>query len=332
MHVLKNLLFISLVFIFCNVGIALSDGYDIKACYQDADKYKNKYDMSRSGVNQAEVINFICELKTAFTNNDKQTISGMVDYPFCVHVGDTMKKIGTRKEFLENFDNIFNKRVRTVLENFSYESVFSTWQGVSFGRGEIWISQSIGGLIKIQAINNEDWKKRYKKSKECGTGKWEITESQTSKGKDGKEVERLPDNVFSDWIYPIDEKNLPNLIYEHDQNPPDILIDYVEMHKDPPDQETLRSKAEIIKNDKMWLNNKPPVEMFAYMLELIYSGNGDKAFSFFQKAWPPSQLNKQETLHDFCDQLSLSSYWNVVEKLNGNKIDWVKDNLGILNR
>lgn len=60
----------------------------------------------------------------------------------------------------------------------------------------------------------------------------------------------------------------------------------------------------------------PPV-LWGYMLDLIYTGNGNLAFDFFDKAWPDWKKAKKEFLDAFKKQLSRSPYWYGIKVMNG---------------
>ncbi len=56
------------------------------------------------------------------------------------------------------------------------------------------------------------------------------------------------------------------------------------MRKPRPTQEALDDKIKIIQKNDSWKDGEPPVELWGYMLDLIYSGNAKVAWQFFDKA------------------------------------------------
>jgi hypothetical protein len=72
--------------------------------------------------------------------------------------------------------------------------------------------------------------------------------------------------------------------------------------------------------------------MWGFMLDLIYSGNGDQAMKFFDEAWSryfqnvtwgdiahPEEVTKERFLRDFRKQLSKSKDWPGIRRMNGWK-------------
>jgi hypothetical protein len=52
------------------------------------------------------------------------------------------------------------------------------------------------------------------------------------------------------------------------------------------------------------------------MLDLIYTGNMDSAWKFFDKAWDKSFNGKKKFLREFREQLQTSPYWFQIRKMN----------------
>jgi hypothetical protein len=53
------------------------------------------------------------------------------------------------------------------------------------------------------------------------------------------------------------------------------------------------------------------------MLDLIYSGHGDAALSYFDGAWPEGLAGKERFLKSFMEQLKKSPYSSAVARMNG---------------
>lgn len=91
------------------------------------------------------------------------------------------------------------------------------------------------------------------------------------------------------------------------------------MREPPPAKEELAKKVKEILALAPWTLENPPPDLWGYMLDLIYSGNEQVAWDFFDQAWPPSIPGKKEFLDDFRKQLSTSRYWPQVKMLNEGK-------------
>lgn len=97
------------------------------------------------------------------------------------------------------------------------------------------------------------------------------------------------------------------------------------MRQPAPSAATLQSKANNSRVDAMaanyndpyrvWPDAKMPSELWAHMLNLIYSGHPDLAWKFADMAWPARVGGKQRFLADFRAQLSRSPYWDEIKAL-----------------
>ncbi len=74
-----------------------------------------------------------------------------------------------------------------------------------------------------------------------------------------------------------------------------------------------------IKADETWKTEKnPPPLLWATMLDLIYTGNMNAAWKFFDKAWVKRVKGKDKFLREFREQLKTSPYWSEIEKMNAH--------------
>jgi len=65
-----------------------------------------------------------------------------------------------------------------------------------------------------------------------------------------------------------------------------------------------------------WGYDGVPPDLWREMLNLIYSGNQDKAMWFFDQAWKPGFRGKARFLKYFISNLQTSPYWAEIEELN----------------
>jgi hypothetical protein len=62
--------------------------------------------------------------------------------------------------------------------------------------------------------------------------------------------------------------------------------------------------------------NRYNPKLWAWMLDMIYSGNPDQAFRFFDLAWPAEFASEKDQFrHDFLENLHSSRYWRDVSEL-----------------
>jgi hypothetical protein len=128
--------------------------------------------------------------------------------------------------------------------------------------------------------------------------------------------------VGRDWIFAYWETSFA-------QSPaPQIVLRYLHgryvlatdlMKKQPPEKKEIQAKIDEMNNafaKSAAFDDETPPELWQYMLDLIYSGNGKIALTFFDKAWPDHREGKEEFLAAFKAQLAKSSYWPEIKAFN----------------
>jgi hypothetical protein len=65
-----------------------------------------------------------------------------------------------------------------------------------------------------------------------------------------------------------------------------------------------------------WPHAQVSPQLWATMLDLIYSGHSDDAWKFLDSAWPPKVQGKDVFARDFRAQLAKSPYWSAVKAMN----------------
>lgn len=101
---------------------------------------------------------FFSKLQTAVGAGDKQTVAGMVDYPFQARIGGKAVKINDTKHFVADYDKIITAKVKGAVAKQTYPTLFASWQGVMIGDGEVWFAETGKDekhmAVKITAIND----------------------------------------------------------------------------------------------------------------------------------------------------------------------------------
>ena len=98
---------------------------------------------------------FFEKLKKAVAENDKKTVSSMVDYPFQARINGKALKIRDAAHFEADYDKILTAKVKEAVAKQTYPTLFANWQGVMIGDGEIWFSGiDEKNTVKITAIND----------------------------------------------------------------------------------------------------------------------------------------------------------------------------------
>jgi len=135
------------------------------------------------------------------------------------------------------------------------------------------------------------------------------------------------DWTFAYWETVFSDSPAPEIILRYKDGRYVLATDL--MKKAPPSHENLEKKLIQIRNEfggpEAAPNQNPkwsqrggvPAALWAYMLDLIYTGNGNLAFDFFDKAWPDWKEAKKEFLDAFKKELSQSPYWHGIRMMNG---------------
>jgi hypothetical protein len=128
--------------------------------------------------------------------------------------------------------------------------------------------------------------------------------------------------VGRDWTFAYWETSFAN------SPAPQIVLRYLHgkyvlatdlMKKNLPGKKEIEAKIEEISHafaKSAAFDDEVPPELWQYMLNLIYSGNGKIALTFFDKAWPEQREGKEEFLAAFKAQLAKSSYWPEIKTFN----------------
>ena len=110
-------------------------------------------DWSVTGINDANQLKiFIKFLGIWIDNNNRDSIAAHIQYPL-----SSNKEINSPQAFLDNYDKLFNEKVKTAIMKQKFPQVFRDRHGARVGKGELWIRNVSKGLtdnFKIVSINN----------------------------------------------------------------------------------------------------------------------------------------------------------------------------------
>jgi hypothetical protein len=123
------------------------------------------------------------------------------------------------------------------------------------------------------------------------------------------------DDTFAYWEAPYAESPMPSVILKFDGRKYAIS----DLMKRPaPSNEQLVARLEQLSRDQGESRWGIPPSTWGYMLELIYSGNGDLAWKFCDMMWAKrGKGNKEDFLSEFRKKLAESPYWDGIKSLNG---------------
>lgn len=119
---------------------------------------------------------------------------------------------------------------------------------------------------------------------------------------------------FVDWRTCSADSPAPDVILKY--NGKQYVVDHNLMRKPALSDEELIKIATDIRENLDWEKEPPPVKLWARMLDLIYSGNMDQAWSLIELSWPAAVDGKEDFLKDFRAKLAESHFWKDVQKLN----------------
>ena len=104
---------------------------------------------------------FFTKFKKSVLMSDKESISSMIAYPITVSVENKEIDIKNKKDFLKNYNKIFNKELVKTIASQKYSDLFVKDTGVMIGQyKDVWfsgictVSDCSEFDIKIMQINN----------------------------------------------------------------------------------------------------------------------------------------------------------------------------------
>ena len=116
------------------------------------------------------------------------------------------------------------------------------------------------------------------------------------------------DWIFAYWNASFAQSPAPEVVLRFSDGRYRLAVDL--MYKPVPSDKTVEEQIRQVQADKAWeQDGGPPVKLWEFMLDLIYTGNADAAWQFFEKAWVPGVPGKTEFLAEFRSQLTKSQYW-----------------------
>jgi len=124
------------------------------------------------------------------------------------------------------------------------------------------------------------------------------------------------DWTFAYWYTSFADSPAPTIILRYSDGRYRFAMDL--MRKPAPSAEALERGAAVIRRDKKeWERfDRPPSYLWGTILDLIYEGNENSAWQFFDLAWPKDVGGKKKFAREFRAQLKRSPYWPEVRQLN----------------
>jgi hypothetical protein len=111
-----------------------------------------------AGIPDAEAESFFNKVKVANATRDAQAMAKLAAFPLTV---DGKKSIKNASAFIARYSEIFNADVVKAVEEQKFETLFSNYQGVMFGNGQLWFAAVCDQRtckkhkVRIVAINSK---------------------------------------------------------------------------------------------------------------------------------------------------------------------------------
>ncbi len=97
-------------------------------------------DFSSAGLQTPEVIQFLATLQQAVGRDDRPAVAALVAYPITVRIDGAATILADPPAFIERYPQVITERVRAAIEAAEPATLFTNWQGVRIGRGELWFA------------------------------------------------------------------------------------------------------------------------------------------------------------------------------------------------
>jgi hypothetical protein len=123
---------------------------------------------------------------------------------------------------------------------------------------------------------------------------------------DGTYELRINDWSFAYWKTSFANSPAPEVILRFRDGSAHVAGDL--MLKPAPTPGEVEKKAAEIRSNAQWKSGNPPAELWRYMLNLIYGGQGKSAWQFFEQAWPAEVSGKVEFQKEFRAKLAGGPY------------------------
>lgn len=92
-----------------------------------------------AGLSDQEVRTFLGALQKGVRGNNADQVAALVEFPLDVHQCNRTLHI-QRKEFNQRFASVFDRKISKAVVDATFETLFSNWQGVMIGDGEVWFT------------------------------------------------------------------------------------------------------------------------------------------------------------------------------------------------
>lgn len=114
--------------------------------------YETRYPLSSS--NTKDIEEFASKIKLYITEINKTGLAEIITYPIRVTINGSNVSISNKEEFVKKYDAIINDKFVEKIKNCYTKYLFSNYEGIMLGDGEIWFGNINNSELRIFAINN----------------------------------------------------------------------------------------------------------------------------------------------------------------------------------
>lgn len=124
--------------------------------------------------------------------------------------------------------------------------------------------------------------------------------------RDGVPEIRIGDFRFAYWRdVPFADTPVPEVLLRFRAGRYVVACDL--MREPPPDDETLRAQARDLARG--WVSGDPPVDFWGYAVDLVYAGEAEAAWRFFDLGWPRAIPGRDAFVKDLRSRLTGGPCW-----------------------
>ena len=93
-----------------------------------------------TGMSDETVLTFIAALQEAVRRSDAAAVAQMVHYPLRVNNDSGSTSVDSAEAFIQQYAELMTPSISELVINARPGELFSSWRGLMFGAGEVWVS------------------------------------------------------------------------------------------------------------------------------------------------------------------------------------------------
>lgn len=106
-------------------------------------EYGKRYSLVTNNKSDQDVENYVSKIKNYILNDNKEQLAEEIEYPINVVINSKKVQIKNKDDLINNYDKIFTVDYKKAISNAPTRYLFTNYQGVMLGNGEVWINDII---------------------------------------------------------------------------------------------------------------------------------------------------------------------------------------------